>query len=90
MADVRYAVAALALLGIVGTGLTTFVFNKLIQDHGPLFAGMAMNLVPLGAVLLGWLDAEQVTWPQLAALVGIVAMVTLVQFRAARAAWQNA
>src|SRR5262245_45722904 len=82
-AEVPSAVAALALLGVVGTGLTTFVFTKLIRDHGPLFAGMTTNLVPLGAVLLGWLDAEQVTWQQLGALAGIVAMVTLVQFRAA-------
>jgi drug/metabolite transporter (DMT)-like permease len=77
------AIAALALLSVVGTGVTTYVFNKLIRDHGALFAGMTTNVVPLGAVLLGWLDAEQVTWQQLAALVGIIAMVTLVQFRAA-------
>ena len=82
-AEGRYAVAALAVLSVVGTGVTTFVFNKLIRDHGPLFAGMTTNVVPLGAVLLGWLDAEEVTWSQVGALVGIIAMVTLVQFRAA-------
>jgi drug/metabolite transporter (DMT)-like permease len=84
-AEVRYAIASLALLSVVGTGVTTLLFNKLIREHGPLFAGMTTNLVPLGAVLLGWLDAEQVTWQQIGALVGIVAMVTLVQFRAAGA-----
>ncbi len=85
VAELRYAVAALAILSVVGTGVTTLVFNKLIRDHGPLFAGMTTNVVPAGAVLLGWLDAEQVTWQQLGALAGIVAMVTLVQFRAAGA-----
>lgn len=84
-ADGISAVASLAFLGIVGTGLATFLFNKLIREQGPLFAGMTTNLVPLGAVLFGWLDAEHVTPWQVMALVGIVAMVTLVQFRAASA-----
>lgn len=74
---------SLAFLGIIGTGVATFLFNKLVREQGPLFAGMTTNLVPLGAVLFGWLDAEQVTWSQGLALAGIVAMVTLVQFRAA-------
>jgi drug/metabolite transporter (DMT)-like permease len=82
-ADWSTALAALIFLGVVGTGLATLLFNKLIRDHGPLFAGMTTNLVPLGAVLVGWLDAEPVTPWQVAALLGILAMVTLVQFRAA-------
>jgi len=82
----RNAAFALAFLGIVGTGIATFVFNKLVRDHGPLFAGMATNLVPLGAVLFGWLDAEHVSSLQVGALMGIVAMVTLAQFRAASGA----
>jgi len=82
----RTAVIALAFLGIVGTGIATFVFNKLVRDHGPLFAGMTTNLVPLGAVLFGWLDAEQVSSLQVGALIGIVVMVTLVQYRAASSA----
>jgi len=77
------AVASLAILSLIGTGLATFLFNKLIREHGPLFAGMTTNVVPLGAVLLGWLDAETVTPLQLAALAGVLSMVTLVQYRAA-------
>lgn len=83
VADSRNAVLALAFLGVVGTGIATFIFNKLVRDHGPLFAGMTTNLVPLGAVLFGRLDAERVSPLQVGALVGIVAMVTLVQFRGA-------
>lgn len=82
-AVVWQAAWSLAFLGIVGTGVATFLFNKLIRDHGPLFAGMTTNLVPLGAVLFGWLDAEQVSSAQVGALIGILAMVALVQYRAA-------
>jgi drug/metabolite transporter (DMT)-like permease len=78
------AVASLALLGPVGTGLASYLFNKLIRDHGPLFASMTTNVVPLGAVFFGWLDGEIVTPLQLAAMGGVLSMVTLVQFGAAK------
>jgi drug/metabolite transporter (DMT)-like permease len=78
------ATASVAFLGIVGTGVATFQFNRLIQDHGPLFAGMVTNLVPIGALVLAWLDAEHVSGLQLAALAGLLCMVAIVQFGAVR------
>lgn len=78
------AVISLLVLGIVGTGLAMYWFNKLIHDRGPLFAGMVTNLVPAGAVIWGWLDGEQVTTMQIAALAIILPMVALVQFGAPR------
>jgi drug/metabolite transporter (DMT)-like permease len=77
------ALAALLFLGVVGTGLATLLFNKLIREHGPLFAGMTTNLVPVGAVLIAWLDAEQISVWQGVSLIGILVMVALVQYRAA-------
>jgi drug/metabolite transporter (DMT)-like permease len=77
------AIAAAVVLGVVGTGLATYLFNKLVQEQGPLFAGMVTYIVPLGALWWGWLDCEQVTGMQLAALCGVLAMVGLVQFGAA-------
>ena len=77
------AFVGLALLGVVGTGLATFWFNRLVQNQGPLFAGMVTNLVPIGAVFIGWLDQEEISMRQVAALVGIVVSVACVQFRAA-------
>jgi len=79
----RIAIGALVLLGVFGTGLGMFLFNKLIRDHGPLFAGMTTNLVPLGAVLWGWLDGEQITVTQAGSLLIVLSMVILVQYRAA-------
>jgi drug/metabolite transporter (DMT)-like permease len=72
--------AALLVLGVLGTGLATWWFNTMVQLRGPLFAGMSTNLVPLGALLWGWADSEQVSPTQGAAVVGIVAMVALVQW----------
>ncbi len=74
------AIISLLVLGIAGTGLAMLWFNQLIHDRGPLFAGMVTNLVPLGAVVWGWLDGEKVSLKQLAALAIILPMVALVQF----------
>lgn len=76
------AIVSIAFLGVVGTGVATFLFNRLIQEQGPLFAGMVTNLVPIGALILGWLDAEHVSGPQLGALLGLLCMVAIVQFGA--------
>jgi drug/metabolite transporter (DMT)-like permease len=78
------AILSVAFLGVVGTGAATFLFNRLIQQQGPLFAGMATNVVPIGALVLAWLDSEHVSGLQLAALAGLVCMVAVVQFAAVR------
>jgi drug/metabolite transporter (DMT)-like permease len=78
------AVLAVGVLGVVGTGLATFLFNKLVQEQGSLFATMTINLTPIGAVLWGWAFHEQITGTQVVALIGVLVMVTFVQFGAAR------
>ena len=59
-------------------------FVRILQRRGALYAGMVTYLVPLVAVLWGWADAEQVTARQLLALLGVLAMVAVVQVDIAR------
>ncbi len=73
------AVTAVAILGVVGTGIATFLFNRLVQQQGPLFAVMTTNMVPIGAVLWGRADGERINVVQMLALAGILVMVTIVQ-----------
>ena len=75
---------SLAILGVAGTGLATCLFNRLIVQQGPLFAAMVTNLVPLGAMAWGWLDAETITPRQLLAITGVLTMVGIVQFGSPR------
>jgi len=82
--DWAVAVASIVFLGVVGTGISQFLFNKMINAKGPLFAGMVTNVVPIGALAWGWLDGEPVTPTQVAALAGLISMVTIVQFGAVR------
>lgn len=74
---------ALVVLGILGTGVAICLFNRLVQEQGPLFAAMVTNLVPLGALCWGWADGEAITGRQLFAVLGVLAMVLLVQYGAA-------
>lgn len=78
------AIMAVGTLGVVGTGIATFLFNRLVQEQGPLFAAMTTNLVPVGAILWGIADGEQITTFQVVALFGLLVMVTFVQFGAAK------
>lgn len=78
---VAKAVAALVFLSIVCSGLAMWMFFKMVQMRGPLFAGMVTYVVPGIAVLLGWaLEDETVTAWQLVALGGILLSVGLVQW----------
>lgn len=80
-AELWRALGVLAWLGIIGTGIATVMFYRLIQTHGPLYAGMVTYVVPIGAVIWGWADGETITAGQLAALVGVFVAVAMVQWR---------
>ncbi len=80
VAEFWEALLVLAWLGTIGTGLATVMFYRLIQTHGPLYAGMVTYVIPLGALAWGWFDDETVTATQLLALLGVFAAVAMVQW----------
>jgi drug/metabolite transporter (DMT)-like permease len=82
--DWTQAVASLSFLGIVATGLSVLVFIHLVLKQGPLFAGMTTYVVPVLAMLWGSYDHETITRQQVVAMVGVLAMVALVQYGAAQ------
>lgn len=77
----EYSVALMALLmlGACGTGACVWAFVRMVQERGPLFAGMVTYVVPVIAMLWGLVDNETITTRQLVAIAGVLAMVTLVQ-----------
>jgi drug/metabolite transporter (DMT)-like permease len=48
-----------ALLGITGTAIALFMFNRLIQNTGAVFASTVTYLMPVVAVLWGVVDGEK-------------------------------
>jgi drug/metabolite transporter (DMT)-like permease len=87
---VPVAVASLALLGVVGTGVAVLAFIYLVVKEGPLFAGMVTYVVPVLALAWGAVDGERITQRQLVAMAGVLAMVALVQFGRPKAAAEPA
>lgn len=77
--DLALSLAALAQIGILGTGMSLLMFYMLVQRRGPLYAGMVTYIIPLTAMIWGWLDAERISLAQVAAVAVILAMVALVQ-----------
>jgi drug/metabolite transporter (DMT)-like permease len=77
--DWAMAIAALAVLGVVGTGVAILLFINLVQQRGPLFAGMVTYVVPVLALMWGALDGETITTRQMAAMAGVLVMVAMVQ-----------
>jgi len=58
----------LMLLGILGSGLMTILFNRVIQLASPVFASSVTYLMPLIALFWGLVDGEPLYWPQLAGM----------------------
>jgi drug/metabolite transporter (DMT)-like permease len=84
-ADLFEALLVMAWLGVVGTGVATVMFYRLVQTRGPLYAGMVTYVIPLGALSWGWYDGETVAGMQLLALVGVFAAVAMVQWQRRKA-----
>ena len=74
------ALGYLAVLGTIGTGLATYLFYTLIYRQGPLYASMVAYIIPCMAIGVGWLDDERISIGQLVAILGVFAMVGLVQY----------
>jgi drug/metabolite transporter (DMT)-like permease len=80
----QLALASLIALGVGSTGVAILAFVHLIQTQGPLFAGMVTYVVPMIALVWGQFDGEELTKRQVAAIAGVLAMVALVQWGAAK------
>jgi drug/metabolite transporter (DMT)-like permease len=78
-ADFATAVGAMSLLALFSRGAGVVLFYTLIRRRGPLFASMVTYLIPIVALLWSWLDHELITLGQLVAVMGVLAMVSLVQ-----------
>jgi drug/metabolite transporter (DMT)-like permease len=52
---VQNALGYIAVLGIIGTGLSNILFFKLIQLSSPVFASSVTYIIPVVAIFLGFL-----------------------------------
>jgi len=73
------AFAALAFLALIGTGLATIIFFKLVQDSSALFASSVAYTIPIVAVIWGIVDGEQFYILQLMGLFSILIGIYLIR-----------
>lgn len=57
----HHAMFFVMILGIVGTGVANVIFYKLIQISSPVFASSVTYLIPIVALMWGFLDNEMLT-----------------------------
>lgn len=70
-----------AILAIIGTALSVIAFNKLIKMTGALFATSCTYIIPIVAILWGFIDGETITSHHISGFVIISAGVYLVNKR---------
>ena len=78
------AVASLLLLGSLGTGAAYVLNYRIIDDEGPTAASVVTYLLPIVAVILGWIFLDEAVTAAIAAgIVLVLAGVTLTRKRSA-------
>ncbi|WP_128547860.1 DMT family transporter [Larkinella soli] len=59
------AVVFMFILGMIGSGFATILFNRVIQLTSGVFASTVTYLIPMVALLWGLFDGEPLFWPQM-------------------------
>jgi len=68
--ETNTSIMYLIVLSVVGTGLAKIMFNKLIQISTPVFSTSVAYLIPIVAIIWGFIDGEKVSYLQL--LAGVI------------------
>ncbi|MFN4144345.1 MAG: DMT family transporter [Runella sp.] len=76
--DHLQATLFVAILGIIGTGIATMIFNRIVQMSSGLFASSVTYLIPIVAMGWGFWDGENITLQQLVGMCTILTGVYLV------------
>lgn len=72
-----WSLAALALLGALGTAIALVIFNKVVQMTSAVFASSVTYIIPIVAIFWGVVDGEQISAYQLIGLVLILLGILL-------------
>ena len=76
--ETNTSIMYLIVLSLVGTGLAKIMFNKLIQISTPVFSTSVAYLIPIVAIIWGFIDGEKVSYLQLLAGVIILTGIYIV------------
>jgi drug/metabolite transporter (DMT)-like permease len=74
------ALGYVILLGVIGTAVSNIYFNRLIKLTSAIFASSVTYLIPIFAVLFGFIIKESITYLQLISMAILLSGVFLVNF----------
>lgn len=72
----------ICILGVIGTALAVFIFNKLIAISSTVFASSVTYFIPIVAVLMGLFIGERITWSQVGAMLIVLSGVFIANYYA--------
>ena len=75
------ALIAVFLLGVLGTAISTVMFNRLIQVSGAIVASSVTYLIPLVATFWGWIFGENIMWMHVLGLGLVLSGVYVINLR---------
>jgi len=75
------SMTALLIVGAFGSLFASYLFYILVRNTNALFSSMNTYLIPLTAILWGWLDGEYIGWMHFVSLLVILLGVYLVSKR---------
>ncbi|MFM7596463.1 MAG: DMT family transporter [Flavobacteriales bacterium] len=74
------ALGYVIILGVVGTAISNIYFNRLIKLTSAIFASSVTYLIPIFAVLFGYILKESITYMQFISMLVLLSGVFLVNF----------
>lgn len=74
------ALGYVVLLGVIGTAISNIYFNRLIKLTSAIFASSVTYLIPIFAVLFGYILKESITYMQFISMLVLLSGVFLVNF----------
>lgn len=69
---------AIGILAIVGTAFSLVLFNRLIQQTNAVFASSVTYLIPIVALLWGFMDGEQISVVQVSGLIIVLFAIRII------------
>ncbi|MEO0311133.1 MAG: hypothetical protein RIQ89_790 [Bacteroidota bacterium] len=72
------SLVAILVLGVMGSAISTVIFNRLINISNTIFATSVTYIIPIIALIIGWYFNEEIVWSHLAGLGLILSGVYLI------------
>lgn len=74
-----YSFSSVLFLAVIGTGICTVIFFKLLQDTDAVFASSVAFIIPIVALFWGIFDGEQLYISQLAGVLAVLIGIYLIK-----------